>query len=159
MKRLLSILLLGILLTTAVCSCRSSKESATEYSGADTLTLVGSASTLTKDDLLSIISASRELDLSGFRLEFYPPDPAHPDARAAPKALSIEAVEAKETTDQTSHAQAMAVGQKTVNLSAQSSTAAKQVLRNDNDAFRPPGRLYLLLAVLAVGIIVYRFRK
>lgn len=155
MIRFLPIVLLIILLSSAICSCRSSKQSAFEYSDSTAVSVVGSVTTLSKDEILSLISASRELNLSGIKVEFFPPDTAHPDARAAPKSLTIENAEARESTEQATRETAAVDEQKTVNLSAQSSTAMQQDSRSDNDIFRPADWVIFFSILAAIIIFVF----
>ena len=108
---------------------------------------------LSKNEIFSLISASRELELSGIKVEFFPPDSVHPDARAAPKSLTIENAEAKESTEQATHEMVAVDEQKTVNLSAQSSSAIQQDTRNDTNIFHPPD-LALLFSILSALIIL-----
>lgn len=114
------------------------------------------------DDIFSLLSASRELDLSGIKVEFFPPDSVHPDARAAPKSITIENAKAKETTEQTSHEQVTVDEQKTVNLSAQSSTDIAKDTMTDNDILRPADWVVffsILSAIIIFLIFLIKSRK
>lgn len=164
MKRFLSFIFLIILLSSAICSCRSSKQSKVEYSDTTSVSVAGAVTTLTKDEILSFISASLELDLSGIKVEFFPPDSAYPDARAAPKALTIENAKAKESTEQTAKETAAVDEHKTVNLSAQSSTDLRQDTRSDNDFLRPSGWVIFFsilgaILIVTISIIITLKRK
>lgn len=154
MKHFLLFLSLSILLTSAICSCRAFRQSAVEYSDTASISVIGIASTLSKEDILSIFSASRELDLSGIKVEFYPPDSVHPNSRAAPKSFSIENVKAKESAEGTTHATAAVEEQETVNLSAQSSSAIQQDSRSNTDILHPPDWV-LLCSILSAIIILF----
>lgn len=148
---------LAILLMSAIYSCRSSRQSATEY--VDTSDVVGdfAGESLTNDDILSFITASRELDLSGIKVEFFPPDSAHPPSRAAPKSIEIESAKTKETSEQSSHEQMSVDEQKTVNLSAQTSKTLQQDTHSDNDMLRPADWVVsfsILGAILILSLII-----
>lgn len=155
MKRFLSEIFLTILLTCAICSCRSSKQSTVQYSDTTSVTAAGSVSTLSKDEILSLISASRELDLSGIKVEFFPPDSVHPDSRAAPKSLTIESAKAKESTEQTTKETAAVDEQKTVNLSAQSAASLQQDTQSDNDFLRPADWVIFVSVLGAILIVIF----
>lgn len=155
MKHLLSIILLTILLSSAICSCRSSKQSVFEYSDTTTVSAVGSVSTLSKNEILSLLTASRELDLSGIKVEFFPPDSAHPDSRAAPKSLTVENAKAKESTEQATQTASAVDEQKTVNLSAQSSASMQQDTRSDNDFLSPYDWVIFFSLSSAILIVIY----
>lgn len=155
MKRFLSVIFLTILLTFAICSCRSSKQSAVQYSDTTSVSAAGSVSTLSKDEILSLISASRELDLSGIKVEFFPPDSVHPDSRAAPKSLTIETAKAKESTEQATKETAAVDEQKTVNLSAQSAASLQQDTQSDNDFLRPADWVIFVSVLAAILIVVF----
>lgn len=144
---------------SAICSCRSSIQSATEYTESSDLVVVSSVHKLTNNEILSLITASRELDLSGIKVEFFPPDSVHPDARAAPKSLTIENAKAKETTEQSSHEQVTVDEQKTVNLSAQSSVDVAQQSKNNTDVLRPADWVTLISILTALIILLSFFFK
>lgn len=155
MKRILSVIFLTILLTSAICSCRSSKQSSVQYSDTTSVSAAGSVSTLSKDEILSLISASRELDLSGIKVEFFPPDSVHPDSRAAPKSLTIETARAKESTEQATKETAAVDEQKTVNLSAQSAASLQQDTQSDNDFLRPADWVIFVSVLGAILIVTF----
>jgi hypothetical protein len=155
MKRFLSEIFLTILLTCAICSCRSSKQSSFQYSDTTSVSAAGSVSTLSKDEILSLISASRELDLSGIKVEFFPPDSVHPDTRAAPKSLTIETAKAKESTEQATKETAAVDEQKTVNLSAQSAASLQQDTQSDNDFLRPSDWVIFVSVLGAIPIVIF----
>lgn len=159
MKHLLYLILLSVLLTSAIYSCRSAKQTATEYSDTTSVSVLKYHGKLTNNDVLSLFSSTHELDLSGVRLEFFPPDSAHPDARAAPKALTIESAKAKDTSEQATQESTNVDEQKTVNLSAQSSASMQQKTRGETDIFRPPKGLCLMLALLAIGFIFFFIKR
>lgn len=163
MKRFILVISLIILLTSAICSCRSSKHSKVEYSDTTSVSAAESVSTLSRDEILSLISASRELDLSGIKVEFFPPDTIHPDSRAAPKSLTIETAKAKESTEQATKETAAVNEQKTVNLSARSSASGQQDMKRNKDIMRPPDWVIgltalLLLISFSVFVILYTRR-
>lgn len=154
MKRFLSLISLVLLLASAICSCRSSKQSTVEYSDTTSVSVTGSVSTLSKDEILSLISASREMLLSGVKVEFFPPDLAHPDARAAPKSLTIDTAKAKESTEQATHETADVDEQTTANLSAQSAASLQQDNQSDTDILHPPDWV-LLFSILSAILILF----
>lgn len=155
MKRFLSVIFLPILLTSAICSCRSSKQSTVQYSDTTSVSAAGSVSTLSKDEIISLISASRELDLSGIKVEFFHPDSVHPDSRDAPKSLTIETAKAKESTEQITKETATVDEQKTVNLSAQSAASTQQDTQSDNDFLRPADWVIFVSVLGAILIVIF----
>lgn len=162
MKIYLKFLYLSILLTFAICSCRSQKQSSVEYADTTAVSAVSSVVKVSQDDILSIISATRELDLSGIRIDFFAPDSAHPDARAAPKSLTIESAKAKESAEQSTQASAKAEEQDDKALSAQSSAKKRQFSRSNNDVLRPADWVIYLSfigAILIFGIVLFIYIK
>lgn len=152
MNRFISVILLSLLLASAICSCRSSKHSAVEYSDSTSVSTAETATTLSKDEINSIISASRELDLSGIKVEFFPPDSARPDSRAVPKSLTIETAKSKETASQTTEVKATASEQKTATLSAQSVASLQHDSQSDNSVLLPADRV-LIVTVVVVALL------
>ena len=162
MKRLLSIIFLTFLLTSAICSCRSSKQSKVEYADTTSVFASESVSKTSDAEILSLFSASRELDLTGITVEFFPPDTAHPDARAAPKSLTIETAKAKESTGQATKKTAAVDEQKTVNLSAQSAVSLRQDTQSYNYLLRPSDWVIfvslLCAIIIAIIYLIIKFR-
>lgn len=152
-----------LLLLSALFSCRTSRQSVSDYSDTASVAVGVAESSHATDDIISVITASRELELSGITVEFYPPDTVRPDSRAAPKSIKIENAKAKESTEQATHEQATVDGQKTVNLSAQSSAAASENTSTDNDFLRPSDRvifLSILAAIIIISLICFiKYRK
>ena len=146
----------------AICSCRASSQSSLEYADTTSVSVTSTSATLSTVEILSLFYAYQTLDLSGIKVEFFPPDSVHPDARAAPKSITIENAKAKETTEQTSHEQVSADEQKTVNLSAQSSTDIAKGTRTDNNILRPADWVVffsILSAIIIFLIFLIKSRK
>lgn len=150
------IIILSIFFLSALCSCRSSRQSVTEYADSTSVVVDEVKDSVAMNDILSLISASRELDLSGIKVEFYPPDSVHPDSRAAPKTLTIENAKAKESSEQATHETAAVSEQKTVNLSAHTSSALQQDSRRDNDLLRPADWV-IFFSILGVILLLTIF--
>lgn len=150
------IIILSIFLLSALCSCRSSRQSVTEYADSTSVVADEVKGSVAMIDILSLISASRELDLSGIKVEFYPPDSVHPDSRAAPRSLTIENAKAKESSEQATHETAAVSEQKTVNLSAHTSSALQQDSRSDNDLLRPADWV-IFFSILGVILLMTIF--
>lgn len=148
---------------SALFSCRSSRQSVTDYADTTAVVVDEADASLSTDDILSLISSSCELDLSGITVEFFPPDSVHPDSRAAPKSIKIENAKAKESTEQTTHKQVSAAEQKTINLSTQTSTAVAENTRTDNDLLRPADWVVffsILSAIIIISLIYFiKYRK
>lgn len=152
-----------LLLLPALFSCRTSRQSVSDYSDTASVAVGVVESSHATDDIISVITASRELELSGITVEFFSPDTVRPNSRAAPKSIKIENAKAKESTEQATHEQATVDGQKTVNLSAQSSAAASENTRTANDFLRPSDRVIffsVLAAIIIISLICFiKYRK
>lgn len=147
------IIILSIILLSTLYSCRSSRQSVTDYSNTGALEINGVLDTHASVDILSLLSTLREVEMSGIKVEFFPPDSIHPDSRAAPKAITIENAKAKESTEQATHEQASVDEQKTENLSAQSATDIETDTRTDNDFLRPADWV-IFFSILSAIIII-----
>lgn len=155
-------LIVILLFLSALFSCRSSRQSVTDYADTTAVVIDEAVASYSTDEILSLISSSRELDLSGITIEFFPLDSVHPDSRAAPKSIKIENAKAKETTQQATHKQASVDEQKTVNLSAQSSTDIAKDSRTDNNFLRPADWVVffsIILAIIISLILLIKSRK
>lgn len=149
------IVFLSIFLMSALCSCRSSRQVTADYSDTTSVVVEKVTDSLAHSDILSVLSASRELDLADIRVEFYPPDSAHPDSRAAPRSLTIGVARSRSQAEHTTHESVDMAAKETVNLSAQSSSASQQVSRSDNDFIRPADRVIIssLLGAILISAI------
>jgi len=156
-------LIVILLFLSALFSCRSSRQSVTDYADTTAVVIDEAVVTYSTDEILSLISSSCELDLSGITIEFFPPDSVHPGSRAAPKSIKIENAKAKETTQQATHEQASVDEQKTVNLSAQSTTSVAENTRTDNDILNPADWVVffsILSAIIIISLIyLIKYRK
>ena len=156
-------LIVILLFLSALFSCRSSRQSVTDYADTTAVVIDEAVVTYSTDEILSLISSSCELDLSGITIEFFPPDSVHPDSRAAPKSIKIENAKAKETTQQATHEQASVDEQKTENLSAQSTTSVAENTRTDNDILNPADWVVffsILSAIIIISLIyLIKYRK
>lgn len=147
------LIVLSTLLLSVLCSCRSNRQSVVDYADSANVVVDKVDTSHSTHSLLSLISSSRELDLLGITVEFFPPDSVHPDSRAAPKSIKIENAKSRESTDQTTNEQATVDEQKTENLSAQSSSSVAEHTRTDNDLLRPPDWVISFSIISAIIII------
>ncbi len=145
---------LSALLLAALCSCRSSRQSEAEYAQMTSVGIEKAGSSLTVDDVRSLITSSLALDLSGITVEFFPPDSTRPDAVGAPKAINIANAKAKASAARDTHRHTTADEQEAESLSAQSSASASENTREVDDILRPSARL-ILGAIMMVFIIIF----
>lgn len=150
---------LSILLLVTMLSCSSSKVSVSDYADAISVDIGVADDIHTSDDILSVINASRKLDLSGIKIEFFPPDSLHPSSRASPRSISVEKVTSKEFTEQSTLEMSSVDEQKTVNLSAQSATDFTLQSKNDIDLLHPDDGTILTLIIAVVLIFLFLFLK
>lgn len=146
-------LFLSFFLMLGISSCRSSKQVEMEYSGTVDTEISEASASQSTDDILSLINSSSEFDISGITVDFFPPDPEHPDARAAPKSLTIENVKAKENTDATTHQMTSVQETDTVNVNLRQSSASTQYSRSDTDLLRPADWV-IFFSIFAAVIIL-----
>lgn len=153
MKHLLSILMI-ILLTSAICSCRSSKQVAVSETVSDSTVVEHSHALAATDEILSFIDATRELDLQDISVEFFPPDSAHPDARAAPKKITVGRAQAKESTEQASKHNTSVAEQDTTSVKAASHAVTQE---NTKKECKVPIPLWvtLLPIIIAISLIIF----
>lgn len=83
------------------------------------------------DEILSLLNSSTEFNISGITIDFFPPDSAHPDARAAPKSLKIDNAKAKNETNASKHEVSTSAEKDTVNVLISKSTASAQATKSD----------------------------
>lgn len=158
--RLLAIF--STILILVLCSCRSSKRAVVNYADSASVDIDKLQNTSATDEIFSLLTSSRALDLSGVRIEFFPPDSAHPDSRAAPKSLTIDNAKVNESTRQATHEQAAVDWRQAVNLAAQSYKAVRQDTNNDTGILRPADSaiFIVLLSVIIISIfLIIKQRK
>lgn len=155
--------LLTFLLALAIWSCRSSKQSATEVVESSDVVVSASDKSLTNDDILSFVSTSRDLEISGISVEYYPPDSLHPYARPSPKSIRIEQAKSKEAADESTFQRSSADARRNVNVSSASAKSSRLDSRSSNDFLRPADWIlfFAVLGAVVVGSILlyFKFRK
>lgn len=162
------ILSIFILLLSAICSCRTARQSVSESADSTKVEIKEVKSVLSTDEILYLLNSSRELDLSGITVEFFPPvidgvawlgqDSAHPDSRAAPKSLTIDNAKAKERSDAATHQVATVGEEDTVNVNLAQSSAKSESTRSDTAILRPSDWVIissLLALILLLSIILF----
>lgn len=154
------ILSIFILLLSAICSCRTARQSVSESADSTKVEIKEVKSALSTDEILSLLNSSRELDLSGITVEFFPPDSTHPDSRAAPKSLTIENAKAKEQSNAATHQVATVEEKDTVNVNLAQSSAKAESTRSESDLLRPADWVvfFSILAAIVILTIVLLFK-
>lgn len=156
-------ILLAFLPALAIWSCRSSKQSATEVAASSDVVVSTSDKSLTNDDILSFVSTSRDLDLSGISVEYYPPDSIHPYARPSPKSIRIEQAKSKEAADESTLQRSSADERQNVSVASASAKSSRLDSRSSNDFLRPADWVLFcaILGAVVVGSILlyFKFRK
>lgn len=154
------ILSLFILLLFAICSCRTARQSVSESADSTKMEITEAKTSLSTDEILSLINSSRELDLSGITVEFFPPDSAHPAARAAPKSMTIDNAKAKEKSNAATHQVTTVEENDTVNVNLAQSSAKAESSRSDVDLLRPADWVVIcsILAAIVILTIVLLFK-
>lgn len=150
-----------ILLTSAIwSSCRSSKQVSMCESVADTTVVEHSHSMVASDEILSFINASKELDLLDISVEFFPPDSTHPDARAAPKKLTVGRAQAKESTEQASKQNATVAEVDTTYVKSASRAVTQENTKKDCNVSIPIWvKLLPIIAAISLIILLIIFHK
>lgn len=145
-----------ILLMSAICSCRSSKQTALQTADSTAIDVSEVKASISAEEVLTLINTSTDIDLEGITVEFYPPDTAHPDARAAPKSLNIASARARNDTQAAQHEAAAAIEKDTVNVSIERATEQTQHTRADNDILYPSDWviIFSLLGAIAILFII-----
>lgn len=156
------IIILSIVLLSALCSCRSSKQTVMDYADTASVVINEAHDSVVSKEVGSVISISRDLDLSGIKVEFFPPDSA--SSRAVPKSITIESAKAKASERQLSVEQTTVAELKAVALRAYTASELKQESTSDVKALSPPGYLLffsILISIVLVSTFVYLkfFRK
>lgn len=156
---------LTILLMSAIWSCRSAKQSFSQ--SADSTAVVASEvkASMSAEEILSLVKSSADIHLSGITVEFFPPDTAHPDARAAPKSLKIDNAKANRKSDASTHKVAASVEKDTVNVNLSESSASAQSTRSDTKILSPTEWVFLsilpiaVIAIIIILIFIYKRKK
>lgn len=153
-----------ILLASAICSCRSQQHIAEKTAETTVVAVEQHAERSGADELIAAIRSQSDLTLSDINITFFPPDSAHPDARAAPASLTIGRVNSKKNTDSDIQHKAESTENETVNLVAKSDTEKSVATDKEVNALSPPSSVLtiILLALIVIAFIaytVYRIRS
>lgn len=142
-----------ILLMSAICSCRSSKQTSMQRADSTAIEASEVKASISVDEVLTLINTSTDIDLEGITVEFYPPDTVHPDARAAPKSLNIASARARNDTKAARHEAAVALEKDTVNVSIEKTTEQTQSTQADRDILHPSDWVIIFTLLGAIAIL------
>lgn len=154
MKRVHIIFAAIILVMLPICSCRSHKQAVAEYADTTTVAVMSTEDTHTSDDILSVITSIRDLDMQDIHIEFYPPDTLHPDIRPSPKSLDIASAKSHAEDGETTARASATDGRKAVNASARNSSRSQNKTKTDSDTLRPADWVLFLWETGAVLVIL-----
>lgn len=160
MKRALSIWLIILLASAIWSSCRSSRQVAVHECVTDSASVEQAHESLVTDEVLSAIVASGEVNLEDITVEFFPPDSAHPDARAAPCKISVGRAHANRTSRQVSKTNTLAVEKDTSTFTTSHNAATLNESKVEQKVSTPL-RVALLptitgIVIILIIIILYR---
>ena len=150
------LILLFILILFA--SCRSQKALHHMASDSTHLEINSQSVRFSASQILSFLTSSSDVDLSGITIEFFPPDSLHPPIRAMPKSLTIDKAHINETSHSEEHATSADSVKETENLLAYNSSESELQSSSDVKAFSPMTWIPPLSIVIVVTIIIILFR-
>lgn len=142
-----------VLLASAICSCRSERHVVTRTGELTTVETNQVKTAVCSDEILTLINSSTEIDLSGITVEFYPPDSAHPDARAAPRSIKIESASSKSETGTSRIELASVIESDSINRTMEQVQTLNQT-QNSKKGITPQVNLILTCSLIAVGILL-----
>jgi len=112
-----------ILLMSAASSCRTTKQRATSTADSTAVEVTAAKESVSVDDMLSVINASTDIELSGITVEFFQPDTVRPGIRANPRRLKIARAKACNDTKAARHEVAVVNDKDSVNVNFNRTTA------------------------------------
>lgn len=153
MKRFISVLFITILLTSTICSCRSSKESEIQTTQKVEIVATDTTAVVSTHDIFSLMTATSDYELSDIRVEFFAPDSLHPEARAAPRTLSIGKASSKIDSEIITMVTDSSATSSAGTLNAISDQSSHREDKHKADALRPDDWL-VAFAIAGVLIII-----
>ena len=141
------------------CSCRSSRHDVLEYADSTSVSVDASRKALSHQDLMSTLCSSRNMLISGIRIEFFPPDSLHPEADPAPRSISVESVISDESAQLSSISCESAEDNTAVALSADSTHEIQHNENSNNEAFHPPDWIIFIVVFLAWGALIFYLKS
>lgn len=159
MKKLLAILI--ILLTSAICSCRSQKHIAEQSTEQTTVDVEQHSETTVAEDLLAAIQSNTDVTLSEVTITFYPQDSVRHEARASPASVTIGRLDLSRNTGVLLHQKKEESVRDSLNAVATSEAAAKSSIDKDVRNFSAPSASSVILVLLIIGgvaFIIFRIR-
>ncbi len=146
------IIILTIFLISGIWSCQSSRHTTAQTRDLSTVKIAKVKASMTAEDVLTWLTTSTDIDLSGITVEFYAPDTANPGARASPKSLTIAEAKARRDTQAATYEHRTEACKDTVNVEARATHDAATDTVVDKTAFTMP-RWISWLAITAVAVI------
>lgn len=156
-----TLILLIILLTSAICSCRSQKHIAEQSTEQTTVAVDQLSEASAAEDLIAAIQSNTDVTLSEVTITFFPADSARHEARAAPASVTIGRVNISNNTDMLLYQKKEESVRDSLNVAATSEAAAKCTIDKDARNFSPPSASSIILALLIIGgvaFIIFRIR-
>lgn len=148
------ITLLSLLLLSVLCSCRSSKQQISTSTDTVSVKISELKQNRMADELLTLFTSSRIMDLSGIKVEFFAPDSLNKNVRPAPKSLTIEKAKSKEAAENKSHSISESSITDSIKKTAQSSKATNNNFSTDTSVFRPPDFSSLFWPLVVVALLI-----
>lgn len=150
-------ILLTILLTCAICSCRSHKEVQSEAVCVAAVEVDKSENRDSLSKILSLLRSDTDIDISGITIDFFPPflnqDSMHPDIRAVPKSIHIDKANISNKTNAVKLEEDKVNSNETVNLHADTSSKTTHEAKSENNALSPHDWLLALSIVISIALI------
>lgn len=151
-----------ILLMSAICSCRSAKQTVTQSVASAVVESNEVKASVSSEEIRSWFNSSSDIDLEGITVEFFPPDSAHYHTRAAPKAISIESAKAKSKTNAVKHEVAAVNESDSINLRMEQDSSLEHTQRSNNDFIRPSDWVIIFsifaAIILLITILIIKFK-
>lgn len=155
------LIILTILLTSAICSCRSQKHIVEQSTEQTTVAVEQHSEAAVAEDLIAAIKTNSDISLSEVTITFFPQDSARHKARAAPASVTIGRVDVSRNTGVLLHQKKEESVRDSLNAAATSEAAAKSNIDKDVRNFSPPSASSIILALLIIGgiaFIIFRIR-
>lgn len=146
------IIILSIFVVSGIWSCQSTRHSTVQTTDTSTVTISKAKASMTTEDVLTWLTSSTDIDLSGITVEFYAPDTTTPGARASPKSLTIADAKVSRGTQAGTYKHRTEAEEDTVNVESEAYTKSTTDTVAERTAFTPP-RWIWVLAITAITVI------
>lgn len=153
-----------LLLASALSSCHASHTAMADTAVEEEVSVHRLSGVDSLSSVISLLSTSLRLDLSGLRIDFYPPSAPDssgtPDIRAAPRSITVDHMSIADSSSAASLAATAMSASDSLSADARSRSDNHSSRTSESEALQPPARWFIcsMILVTAMALLTLYFK-